>query len=531
MRSGRLKSHFADKFLYLQHSPNLTHHADGKQSGPGGKPTDCTLSTTTDNPGAPQRLRTNAFLYIAGRMANLLLAPVTLIILPGYLGEQAYGQFSYWFYLLSIYIVIIDLGSQPLLRRYLPELRHQKPSSAYTLFIKTQAVKLTLFILFLASLLFLKSSWITALLVLAAFIAALCINLADIAYAFQHMGLHTLPILSRRLFRILLVPMFYLLWGVNGIIAALLTVELLALLLSLPAFKLLSKNRASLDKGLAFYYKVGLLVFTGFLLSTLIGRSPLIVAKWTGLDYAQLGRLALCIDITYFMLKELVHAVSESLFPQLIEYKSRRQFDKFKALFALNMRIINTATAAFAILGIALAPGLLGLLGGDYYRAAPVLQILLPGVIFSCWALLYNHFLIIMDKSLWVLASQLAGLLLLWAGIGLFFISNPTLILLATLLVAALLLTAAVSYLGAKRIQKQSFSLDIGFPWYFLKQLLIAGIIASGLYAWGPSGILQCLAAGILGLAAYLALVYFTRLLPESDLLYLKGLLLHRKNR
>ncbi len=489
------------------------------------------MNKPAHNTGASRSLQRNAYLYIAGRAANLLLAPLTLIVLPGYLGEQAYGRFSYWFYLISIYIVFIDLGSQPLLRRYLPELRHKNPGGSRTLFARTQLVKLTLFVVFLTGLMLLKPGPVSAMLILSAFIAALSINLADIAYAFQHMGLHTLPMLCRRLFRILLVPTGYLLWGLNGILAALLAVELLALLVSLPAFRLLPKNGARLEQGLVFYYKVGLLVFAAFLLSTLLGRSPLIIARWTGLDYAQIGRLALCIDITYFMLKELIHAVSESLFPQLIEYKSRKQFDAFRKLYMLNLRIVNTAAIGFVVLGMALAPGLLGLLGGSYYRAAPVLQILLPGLLFACWTLFYNQLLIIMDKALWVVASQLAGLLLLWTGVMLFFVSDPSLNILAVLLVSALLLSTIVSYMGSRQIHKQALYPAPAFPWYFIKELAIAATIAAGLYAWRPTGLAQCLAAGLLGTTAYLLLIYLVKALPESDLLYLKRLLLRRDSR
>jgi len=478
-----------------------------------------------------QQLHKNASVYIAGRIVSLFLTPIALIALPAYLGDKAYGQFSYWFYLISIYFVLIDMGSQPLLKRYLPELQQTKKGSVGTLYLNTQKLKLVLFILFIFSLFFINISWVTISLVVAAFIAAVSTNLADVAYAYQKMGLHSALILSRRLLRIILVPLFYFFWDMIGVLVALVSVEIITLLISVPALKLIPKKKESLDQSMKLYYKVSFMVFLGFLLSTLIGRSPLIIGKWTELDFAEIGRLALCIDLTYFMLKELVHSVSESLYPEMIRAKNRKRYSDFNKLFALNFRIVNTAAIGFMCFGIALTPTILHLLGDNYYLAISELQIFLLGLLFSCWTLIYNQQLVIMNYSKWIFINQLVGLAVLWCLIGLFYLPNPKLIVLAIALVVAVMVTALISHFAFKKLASKEMQIVLNIKLYFIKQLLISSLLASGIYFWNPDTILTCLLAALSGVSLYLLLIYYFKALPESDLQYLRRIVSLVKNR
>lgn len=469
--------------------------------------------------------------YIAGRALNLALAPVSIIVLPGMLGDLAYARYAYWFGLISIYIVLLDMGSQVVLRRYLPEFISSNKSCGATLFASILKFKLLPLTLLIIGILFTSNPVTLLLLVCTALFATLLNSLADVYYAAQRMGKHVLVLAFKKLLRLILVPIFFLIWQVPGILIALLLAELIPLLFGLNALKLLKNKSRTLDKPFMFYCSFGFIGFVTFLLATLIGRSPVFLAEWSNLDLAATGHIALAVDVTYFALKEFINSLSESILPKLIEYKTKRQESAYQNLINRNYRFVNFTAMLFIAVGLPLIPGFLPLLGSHFYLASNEVQILLVSVLFGSWNAIHNQILITHDQATKIALAYLAAFLTLCLTTTLFFphavnILNLTLALFTTLFVLAL--TGFLLALPYRRINHTHDHTKNDAFYCFIRLLPATLITAISLFYWQPKGLLMLSIAAISGSCLYLAVVIINRGLNESDLGHLKKSLLNR---
>jgi len=472
----------------------------------------------------PKGSPTSSLVYFFGRCANLLLAPLAVILLPGILGQDGYGQYSYWFGLISIYIIAFDAGAQPMLRRFLPEMIATKPGQSASLFRMALNLKLIILPLLFCSIFFSDNQHVIVALILAALLASLATNLADVLYSYQRMGLHSMAVLSRKLFRFTLVPVLFLQFGLAGIVIALVAAELLGLMVSAPALRLFDKNRHRLEQPFFRYYRQGLVMFLAMFAALFVGRAPVFFAQWTGMEAELIGRVALCVDLTYFALKELINAVSESILPRLILLHVHGRLDKMKILISQNYRIVNILCLWCVSLGIGLAESVLRLLGEGFYLAAQELRLLLALVIFSSWNLIHSQLLIIEEQGSKVFLCQLAGLALALVFI-LFFSDRLSIWLLVLGLGLAMVFSCLLSYLLVRKKYHTNTA-----PRYFYWPLMIAVLISWALAQLDISGILEVMISGCIASALFLALLFLTGAIHEKDRKLARDLM-HRMRR
>ena len=458
--------------------------------------------------------------YIAGKAANLALAPVAVILLPGMIGEEGYGNYSYWFGLISIYIVLLDFGCQPVLRRFLPEIVDHHPQQSASLFHRCLTIKLIpLTLLILGSLLLASDKTTAIALIAAAAAAAIATNFADVYYAYQRMGTHSAVLLGRKTCRLILVPLFFFLWEIPGIFIALVITEFLALLISAPATKLFSGKRHPLTKPFRHYHYHGFIVFIAFLFATLAGRMPVISAGWLSLDMDTIGRLALCIDLSFFALKELINSVSESIFPRLISYKSASQTSKYQQLVQLNYRVVNFVTLAALALSQGLISSFLPLLGSGFYKAETELRILLPFILLACWTCIHNQHMLIHNRSHQLAINQVCGFAA--GSIYVAYAYSNTQITITHLVYAlciAITTSCIISYLSYREgpFSWQTFS-------NFVRLLPATIITATVLYQWNPNNILDIVLATLVGGILFLAVNLMTKGVSTQDLQWLRN--------
>ena len=459
-----------------------------------------------------------SMIYVAGKAANLLLAPLAVVVLPGMLGDAAYGRFSYWFGLISIYLIVLDGGSQPLLRRYLPELLATKPGVAVTLFRKVLVLKCWFIPVLAVIILFSGETGIALVLVAAAVFASLATTLADVYYACQKMGYHSLVILARKLIRFILVPVFFLIWGIPGILGALFTAELAGFLLAAPARKTFSYPGQPLPAGFADYYRHGIFLFLAMLAANVTGRFPVLVAEWKDLPASEIGLVALCVDLSYFTIKELVNAVSESIFPRLIRLHYLQQHEDVSALVRQNFRVVNYIAIGISGLGIGLAEPFLRLLGSDYHQMAAELRAMLGILIFANWNLIYNQQLIVRNMTIPVFLSQGAGLL---AGISCLIPFSGSLD--AGILCAALGV-AMVCACGISFFFAPSKLLVADEVIYFIKPLAISLLLGLALLSLDIDGVGPFILAGSAGMLLYTGLTLAAGGVHKDDLVLVRNM-------
>lgn len=457
-------------------------------------------------------------IYVAGRAAGLLLAPVAVILLPALLGDDGYGRYSYWFGLISVYLVLFDLGTAPMLRRYLPELAQLGGSRA--LFRTAMRLKFIPLALIGAGAALQAEPGVALTLMGAGLLAALATNLADVSYAYQHMGMHSIAVLGRRVLRLLLVPTGFLLWGLSGILVALVLTEALALLLALPAARLMAADRGPLPAPFLDYYRQGLWVFGAMLISVLLGRLPVFAAEWSHLPAEAVGRIALAVDLTYFALKELLNSLSEAVLPRLITHSADGRDEHFRALLALNLRVVNIAGIGIGAIGIGLAGTFLSLLGAGFAEGERAFQLLLPVPLLGGWILIYNQLLLVAGRSHLIIVNHAAGLLiaLLITALGW---PHPSVEHLALALLVGSAATTLLAHWQARPLTGPMNTLPD-----FLRLLPGAGLVLTGLLAWPPLGVSGFLIGGVLAVLSYLGLALATGGIPRQDLILFRRALL-----
>jgi O-antigen/teichoic acid export membrane protein len=454
-------------------------------------------------------------IFVAGRAATLMLAPLALVLLPQVLGEAGYGKYSYWFGLISIYLIILDMGVQPMLRRYLPELLPR--SQGRPLLLAGLRLKLIPIPLFVLIVVLSPTPLITASLALSALVAALAINLADIYYCSQHMLWYVATAFGRRLLRLVFVPVGFILFGMNGIIGGLVLAEVAALVVAIPAARLLTGPTAPLAEPFRRYFKLGLSTFGAALLGVLLGRLPVIAAEQSNLTADAVGRIALSVDLTYFALKELVNAVSESILPRLVIHNSSGRTANLQRLIELNFRVVNMVALGIVAVGTGLTNPFLSLLGPGFSAGALALYILLPSVVFMGWNMIHNQLLFVSEDGRLIIVNQALGILSTLVAITAFW-PSPTIEELA----GSLTLGTAVAALTSSR-QTRSLVRRGDVINCFLR-LLPGGIIATSvLLVWPPEGWITFALAGSLTILIYSVCAVLFGGLPSGDRRLLKG--------
>jgi O-antigen/teichoic acid export membrane protein len=471
----------------------------------------------------PAASANSSLVYFLGRLVNLLLAPAAIILLPGILGQDGYGQYSYWFGLITVYIIAFDAGAQPMLRRFLPELIESEPARSFSLFRAAMLLKLFMLPLLIVNTFLSDDPKIIIWLLLAALLASLATNLADVYYSYQKMGLHSITVLSRRIIRLVLVPLLFIKLGFTGIIIALVVAEILGFIISIPALNLFSRPKETLAQPFLRYYRQGIVMFLAMFASVFIGRSPVFFAEWNGLDVEIVGRVALCVDLSYFALKELINAISESILPRLISLYAGGKMEKMQSLISQNYRIVNFVTLWFVSLGIGLAEPGLRLLGEDFYMASLELQFLLALVIFSSWNLIHNQLLIIEEKSYLVLVSQCAGLLFA-VSVILIYRHTLSIEILVLGLGGAMICSCIVSYLVVRKKYNARISLR-----YFIIPLILAMVLSTVLGMLNINGVYQVSFAAMAGSLFYLVMMYISKGIHKEDLRLTANLLSRKK--
>jgi len=455
--------------------------------------------------------------YLFGRALNLALAPLAIILLPGLLGEDGYARYAYWFGLISLYIVFLDLGAATMLRRYLPEFAANNSNAGKFLFYYSYLLKSIPLVILIVGSAFSNDPSTTLILICTAMCGVIALSFADIYYSYQMMGMHSLTIISRKLLRIILIPWFFIYWHYSGILVALLLAELIPVCISARSLAIWKGPTHKLSKPISHYYSMGFIGFFIFLSTTLIGRSPVLSAEWQQLSLAEIARIAIAVDITFFALKEFVAAIPESILPKLIELKTQNKTSEYNTLIGMNYRFTNFFALLIIAVGVPLLPSFLPLLGDSFYLASTEAQILICCVLFSSWNLIQIHILLTHENVKRILIIHIIGISYLLTGLALihsldFNIRNLSLLVLSSTMILALC--------GHLAVRNYRFGTS---NFVYFTRLLPACISTSlCLLYWNPTGLIMTFLAGALGITLYLILSFIFSGLTQTDRQHLR---------
>lgn len=353
----------------------------------------------------------NAVTVFTGRIAGALIALLYVAVVPKLLGPENYGYYSFWFAQLFLLFTLFDFGSSETIRRFLPELIHRSPGQGKDLVRKVFLFKAALMVPALG-LVFFYSSRLTFLIIYGASVAAAVSWIfSDMNYAANRMVRYSLYHILRKAVRLLLiVPLFYLL-GRTGIIAALSLTEVLIL----AAFLLMTRGAvpesppARLEKPFPEYLHFGLLVYTATLLYMTVGRLPVIIARYEGLSFGQIGYLALAIDINYFALRELFYGISEGILPIQAVDRAEGRTEKVVKSFRLTLTYTTAIMLPALIFMWIYADGIIGFVGKKYLPAVPYFRVFLPVVGLNVLAFIYRQVLLIYEHKGAILGASISA--------------------------------------------------------------------------------------------------------------------------
>ena len=461
-------------------------------------------------------------LYLLGGKVGLFLVMACQVIwVPGVLGPENMGFYSYW---LSIFFILgkaFDLGGHPILARYLPEYRATHPSAIRPLVWRVLGIKLPLFILVLVA------GWIVLsetrsyflIILLGAALLSMTSIVEAIFYGHQRMGLYGLLPVSRLFFRLILILLLFHLLGRIGILLAILGAPLLeAAIFAGASLRSLPQGQGPLPEPLEEYLIFGIGVYLAGLFLMLSRWMIIILSKHFIPDLSLIGYLGLGLQISLFI-NQFVSSISESVFPSLITFHTLGD-PRFKRALELTWRYTNLMLFPLvAGMFILAKPAVRLVIGVEFLPAVGIVYVFLPAVVFLCWRFFHGRILFAFKKKRQIFLRSFLEFLILMIS-GWYLIKTQGVLGAPMAACLGALGSYAYSYAVSSRLEKIS-----GYLKGVVKPLL-ASLLMSAVLSFIPiTSVFHLLGGIFLGGILYFGIIWILGGAGPRDFARLKGLL------
>lgn len=453
------------------------------------------------------------FLFL-GKIGNLILSSLQILLIPRILGPSSMGFYSYW---LSVYFIIgriLGLGGQQIMMKYIPELRIKDSSSLPALVFKTAYIKLPLFLIILGGGLVFWTNDYTYFLITAAGALLFSLNLLgeSVLYSFNRMGLYaSIPIL-RMGSRIILIILLFHFFASRGIMAGILGAPLLAFSLSaILVFQLFPKKKTGLEKSFGHYFSFGFWIYLSVVLQGVILWSLPILAEFFGQSMAVVGYFGVGVQIC-FSATLLIFFINESTLPSLVEFRIADS-KKFKDSLKFAWKYTNVFLFPLVIGGYVLAKPLIQfIIGKEFVAGTLIIKLFFPAIVFLSWIRFHTQILFVFEKKTKIFFTHLINLLV-FLGSWLYFVSTDQIELAPLSLSLGALFSYGFILFHSLKIEKVNKYIS-----FLFKPLAAACLMGFVIYFFQVQSFTQLAGVIFIGALTYVIFLFLFRGLGKYDL-------------
>lgn len=466
-----------------------------------------------------------ALFLFAGKIGNLVLSSLQILLIPRILGPSSMGFYSYW---LSVYFIIgriLGLGGQQMMIKYIPELRIKKSASTPTLVFKAASIKLPLFLMILGGGLVFwpKDSIFFLLTASAALLFSLNLLGESVLYSYNRMDLYALVAIVRIASRITLVIGLFYLFHHTGIVSGILGAPLLAFFLSIILIlPLLPKKKTPLESPFSRYFSFGFWIYLSVVLQGVILWSIPILAEFFGQSLETVGYFGVGVQLC-FSATLLIFFISESTLPSLVEFRITDS-NKFKDSLRFTWKYTNILLFPLVIGGYVLAQPLIQfVIGKEYLAGILIIKLFFPTIIFLSWIRFHTQILFVFEEKIKIFFTYLINLAV-FLGSWFFFLKTGR----VELAPLSLFLGAFVSYLF---ILFHSLKLEKvkKYVSYLFKPLAAASLMGLVVHFFQAQSFLKLVGVILLGALSYGVLLFALKGLGKYDIKIFKEFMLRNK--
>lgn len=464
------------------------------------------------------RIIKGAFFLLAGKLGELVLSALQILLIPRILGPSHMGFYSYW---LSAYFIIgriLGLGGQPMAMKYIPELRIISPSSISTLVLKASSIKIPVFGMILGAGLLLWRQDYLLFMITASAALLFSFNLLgeSVLYSFNRMGLYAAIPILRVASRIGLVIILFHFFAARGIAAGILGGPLLGFFLSVfLVFPLLPKEKAPLEKPFGHYFSFGFWIYLSVALQGVILWSLPIFVKFFGQNMAAVGYFGVGVQIS-FSATLLIFFINESILPSLVEFRIQDQ-SKFRDSLRFAWKYTNVFLFPLVIGGFVLARPLIQfIIGREYLAGTLIIKLFFPSIIFLSWIRFHTQILFVFEKKKEIFCTHLINLAVFLGGC-LFFIKTDHVHLAPLSLCLGALISYFFMLFHSLKLEKVSRYVP-----YIGKPFAAAGLMGLVVYFFQVRSFMNLVGVILIGLMTYAVFLFAFRGLGPYDLRMLK---------
>lgn len=466
------------------------------------------------------------FLFM-GKIGNLVLSTLQILLIPRILGPSNMGFYSYW---ISVYFIIgriLGLGGQQIMTKYIPELRIKNKSSIPTLVSKAAFIKLPLFLVILGGGLVFWPKDHLFFLITAAAALLFSLNLLgeSVLYSFNRMGSYaSIPIL-RIASRIALVIILFYLFTRTGIVAGILGAPLLAFFLSaFLIFPLFPKKRTGLERPFGQYFSFGFWIYLSVVLQGVILWSLPLLAEFFGQNMATVGYFGVGVQIC-FSATLLIFFINESILPSLVEFQILDR-DKFKDSLKFAWKYTNVFLFPLVIGGYVLARPLVRfVIGKEYLAGTLIIKLFFPAIIFLSWIRFHTQILFVFEKKTKIFFTHLINLAV-FLGSWFFFVRTNQMELAPLSLFLGTLISYFFILFHSLKLEKVSKYISC-----ILKPMAAAVLMGVVVYLFQVQSFVKLLFVILIGALIYGVFLFVFRGLGKYDIKTFKEFMFRNKRK
>jgi len=350
-----------------------------------------------------------------GKAIGLVIAFLSLVTIPRWLGPEQMGYYSYWLAIFFILVALYDLGNARLIQRYISEFLTVGQEQVKPFLKRIFCLEFLLFGLIILVGSFYFSSRLVSFLIIA--IGALLHSLAAIIqnyfYAQKSMGKFTaIPVIINfsRWLGLLVLVFFFKQLGI--LLAIILGAIIVWLSWGSHFLRQLPQVSGSLAKPFKFYFLTSLTFFGVNIFFILTNRLAVPLAETFLQDLTLIGYLGTALLIVLQTLKNFTVTLAESILPSLVDYYVQEAKEKMKVIVATAFKYTNLLVFPL-IFGLAalIEPFIYYFIGADYLPTTRIIIWLLPALLFLSWYEINNRILIAEEKIRTIFLIQLTGFL------------------------------------------------------------------------------------------------------------------------
>ena len=460
------------------------------------------------------------FLFI-GKILNVILAVVQILLIPRLLGPKSMGFYSFW---LSVYFItarILGLGGQHIIIKYVPELRIKNELMIPTLLKKVVNIKFPLFFIIIClGLLF----WSTEpsyfiIIVSAALLFSLNLAAESVFYSYNIMGTYALISLIRTALRITLVLILFYAFYKTGIVLGILGAPLIALSLSIFLLsRILPRNHVALDQPFRKHFNFGFWIYLSIAIQGMVTWLIIILSKIYIKDIAIIGYFGVGVQL-FLNIGMLVYFINESILPSLVEFSFIND-NKFKSSLRLawkytNILLFPTVLGGYVLTG----PMVLFIIGKNYIPGTTIIRLFFLPIIFMSWIKFHTQILFVYKKKIAIFLTELINLLI-FVGTWFYLICQKNI----DITPLSLCLGTLAAYLFILIHSNQIIKIEKYFS-NFLKPLIASSLMAFILNLFKVNSIIQLLSLVLLGFLLYVLFLFLLKGIGKADFKLIKEFL------